>query len=676
MSTWSKELVIEFNSLIEKCVWAGTFPGTIQKCDRLHLLESFFEKSDLHTFPGPIQSEVSAMSSDNSNFVDHTDVSLDANSNIPRSWQYLTFEMGFNPYWLWDQVVKINDAQVLEFLVSKNMPLPGDAVFNEFKQYSPSFDFGLYGNFDFLYNSKVDAYSVSDVEASETRDFLLAAFRSGFLDTSDNNLYLGVRILIVAAEDSELLHEALKKYNFGVLLEHTTRYTNWWSRFFSVNKMSYLPSLANWFSKQDAVYGTQKRKWNEVPVCILPGTSVETLELASKFDINFVDVSVSCGRDVLLWAASHGIAPESDVMESGMFGTRFSNSSEAAMQKISQSLDYDVIKAFLSAGHLKEIDVECARRANRQDLLKLYGEFGVSDPCSTIYYGSSYVCESGEVVIPEGVRKIEKFAFRASALGKDVAQTGNLLRLSSSLEVIEEGAFYGVPFDRVIIPSQVTVVRRGAFYGSEVITIYDSLYAVPEGQKRRSPQPDKCDPLAPYRDQTPDYPSVPVGFIGASLPSRAVEGLSYDESSLRNFTIEVRSAKTNKVLYRVWMPLAEVNEEYRNFFLSDWGSHASFGFGHLDKEFDALPQKVKFRVALDRLRWHIRLKADIEERYCAFVTKYRQSIARDCCIRGSVEDLSFLMECSQKALNISKLMQDAEDLSYPETICSYLLALK
>lgn len=661
MGTWSKELVSEFNSIIEKCKWADTFSGTIQKDGRLNLVKDFFTEKCLDSFPSPIMDKESI------------DFDKGETQTVLKKTQYLRFEKGFNPYWLWDQCVKINDARLLEFLISKGMPLPGDAIFNGYKQYVISFDFGLHGNFDFLYNSKSDFYIVSDTEATETRNFLLAAFRSGFLDTSCENFYLGVRILIVAAEDLELMREALKKYNFGILLEHATRNTDWWSRFFSVNKISYLPLLSRWFSKQNAVYGVRKRKWNEIPVHILPGTSVEMLEAGLKFAVNFIDVCVSCDRDVLLWAASHGVTPEIDVMEFGRFDSGFSDSHEAAMQKISQDLDYDVIKAFLVANLLKEADAECARRADRRDILSLYSEFSVPKTCSTIYYGSSYVCEFGKVVIPDGVRKIEKFAFRASDLGENIVETVDSLYLPSSLEVINEGAFYGLSFDRVTVPSRVSMVRQGAFFGSEFITIYDSLGAVPKGQKRRSPRPDRNDPLAPYCNQI----SVPIGFIGASLSRRnGHKRLLYDELSIKNFTIEVRSAKTDKVLYRVWMPLAEVGKEQRNFFLSNWGSNASFGFGYLDKEFDGLPQKVKFRVALDRLRWHVRLKAVVKDKYCSYVTKYRQLIAKDCCMRDSVDDLEFLVECSQKPLNIGKLIAEIQDLSCSEEIRTYLNTLK
>lgn len=124
------------------------------------------------------------------------------------------------------------------------------------------------------------------------------------------------------------------------------------------------------------------------------------------------------------------------------------------------------------------------------------------------------------------------------------------------------------------------------------------------------------------------------------------------------------------------MPLAEVGKEQRNFFLSNWGSNASFGFGYLDKEFDGLPQKVKFRVALDRLRWHVRLKAVVKDKYCSYVTKYRQLIAKDCCMRDSVDDLEFLVEYSQKPLNIGKLIAEIQDLSCSEEIRTYLNTLK
>lgn len=123
------------------------------------------------------------------------------------------------------------------------------------------------------------------------------------------------------------------------------------------------------------------------------------------------------------------------------------------------------------------------RSQSRQaGILSLYSEFSVPKTCSTIYYGSSYVCEFGKVVIPDGVRKIEKFAFRASDLGENIVETVDSLYLPSSLEVVNEGAFYGLSFDRVTVPSRVSMVRQSAFLVASSLRFMIHWVPYPKGK--------------------------------------------------------------------------------------------------------------------------------------------------------------------------------------------------
>lgn len=164
--------------------------------------------------------------------------------------------------------------------------------------------------------------------------------------------------------------------------------------------------------------------------------------------------------------------------------------------------------------------------------------------------------------------------------------------------------------ESVVIPKSVQNIGVGAFYGAKRITIYDTMS--PDAVEANS-----CE------DSPNGVPNSSIGWLGIDFNGTvfAIWNASYSD-----FEVIVRSAKTDEVLYRVYMPirsfagpsgsLGNVKGRLAATLVSSWGKHASFAFERLDEMFDELPnQSAKLKTAINRLAYPVDLEPGMREVY-------------------------------------------------------------
>lgn len=387
-----------------------------------------------------------------------------------------------------------------------------------------------------------------------------------------------------------------------------------------------------------------------------PGCAVETLDLAAQLGIPFDSVQASCPRDVLMWAARHGIRPavyqrpykelaQGPMALISVMVHRTSDEFERGMLFVSQTLDADLVDAFLSAGAPLCVDVEAAKAAAAQDVLDVYAAHGIPLVAERILDGSTFVAEDGAIRIPEGVKVVGCAAFQGVGAGRP-APIDELL-LPPGVERVEPYAFDGVPIRRIVLPPSVRHSSVSACSGADLITVYDSIDPQPGGSDTRSSALHD----SPYYEDEERERSL-IGWMGVHV--EPYHALSLDNARPRDFTVEVRSAASGEVLYRVFLPVASSKDEMGRLFLSGWDWNARFRFKDLDKHFDDLPNRtVKMRTALNRLHWPVELSRKAKASYLAFVQKTRSLALRLCCDDGDLDMLRHvaeLAECDARSL--------------------------
>lgn len=83
----------------------------------------------------------------------------------------------------------------------------------------------------------------------------------------------------------------------------------------------------------------------------------------------------------------------------------------------------------------------------------------------------------------------------------------------------------------------------------------------------------------------------------------------------------MRSAKTGKVLYHVWMLLASLTKaRMKGLLLSNWNADHQFRFKNLDKYFNEFPNRsFKSYITINRMRWPRQLSKEDKKRYEVFL---------------------------------------------------------
>lgn len=307
------------------------------------------------------------------------------------------------------------------------------------------------------------------------------------------------------------------------------------------------------------------------------------------------------------------------------------------MWGVCDTLDAELIEAYLAAGYVDDVDPSAAIEAGREDILELYRQYGASCKPKRIIEGSRYIKkwrarqQSGEIRIPRGVEMVSEGAFalpRQIPDAWDVSQGSatpwvrealplrvcTKIELPETLRYIGSRAFSGVQMESVVIPKSVQNIGVGAFFGAKRITIYDTMS--PDAVEANS-----CE------DSPNGVPNSSIGWLGIDFDGTvfAIWNASYSD-----FEVTVRSAKTDEVLYRVYMPirsfagpsgsLGNVKGWLAATLVSSWGKHASFAFERLDDMFDELPnQYAKLKTAINRLAYPVDLKPDAREAYEAYL---------------------------------------------------------
>lgn len=319
----------------------------------------------------------------------------------------------------------------------------------------------------------------------------------------------------------------------------------------------------------------------------------------------------------------------------------------SGMWGVCDTLDPELIEAFLAEGYGEDADASAAVDARDDNLLALYRRYGVPLAPKRVIDGSRYIrpCRGGfEIAVPDGVVAISERAFGAGRMtmaqwGPDVPKSlfiGDLiggesvtfgsrdlrckrLELPDSLRYIGPRAFEGMRIEDVVLPPSVEYVGPGAFFGAKRITVFDTV----------SPEARPADEVLDMLDGTPN---APIGWLGLRPWECAQLGIG--EAEMADFEVIVRSAMSGEVLYRVYMPYGQMGDAKRNgavkgqhlhlaaTLASSWGRGASFAFAHLDQMHDRLPgQRAKLKTAINRLAYPVDLSAEARERYEAYVAR-------------------------------------------------------
>lgn len=310
----------------------------------------------------------------------------------------------------------------------------------------------------------------------------------------------------------------------------------------------------------------------------------ETLDWAKRNGLRIGSISPGCGREVLLKAAELHIPP-SEWRERD-FHTRI-ETVVPGCRHIGDSLDYDVIKAFLEAGINDGFDAALALDAGRQDIIDLYEKYGVSTARTALLNGEPYINEylkgGDELTIPEGILRIGANAFKNSV---DIKR----LILPESLEVIESHAFM-CTVEHVVIPRGVKTVAKDAFDAARKIEFYDTGY-----------------------------------LKGSVVPQMASIHARWGRTRIEYV---VRSTDTGDVKYKVWAPYADMNSSIVPLYRNAWGASGTFVFANIDQAYPKLKSKGdgyggindKLMTAINRLRWPISLDEKTSKKYRSYVSK-------------------------------------------------------
>ena len=203
------------------------------------------------------------------------------------------------------------------------------------------------------------------------------------------------------------------------------------------------------------------------------------------------------------------------------------------------------------------------------------------------------------VVWPKSLKRIGDNAFNGTRLEK--------IELPDTLEHIGSKAFANTAINRVTLPKSVRTLGWGAFSCVPEIEVYDSID--PEAG-------DASDGI----DTSNGSPNSMVGYVGIGS-ARAMWDCAANHHWV-NYTIVVRSAKTEEIKYKVWMGADDSQREYYCFLSSAWGHNATFDFERLDKFFPGIRGKDnKLQVAKYRLEYPYELADEAKAKYEAYIKK-------------------------------------------------------
>lgn len=338
---------------------------------------------------------------------------------------------------------------------------------------------------------------------------------------------------------------------------------------------------------------------------------VATLEWAYEAGLRPGIVSADAAKPVLLRAAELGLVPDDPA-------------------KISESLDAEVIVAFLDAG-AKGLDPSAALEQGREDVVELFRSHGASIRPTRVVDGSAYL-EAGVITIPEGVTEVCDGAFRGMNASRIV--------LPDSLRTIGRNAFMlgRLRPEEVDVPAGVERIGVGAFYGVRRLVFHRPVdlqalgcleASIPEGNNPRIIWYKPGEGNSGWRWGCYRWPS-----------DLEADYTSWGWSLARDFEVVLESPG-GTVARRVWMPLQQMPKYMNNWFC--WSSTQTRGvdlgkasdgdderfYTRYDELFGMIKDKgTLLRMAVCRLAWPVCLSDEARGAYEECVTKSAMPAAR------------------------------------------------
>ena len=249
-------------------------------------------------------------------------------------------------------------------------------------------------------------------------------------------------------------------------------------------------------------------------------------------------------------------------------------------------------------------------------------------------------CQNLSNVVLHNTKVIDNGAFQ------NCKRITNII-LPDGLYEIGHSAFANTGLEKVTIPKTVLKAGHESFSGCWEITIYDTI------------EPD-AKPCEEHFDDLNGTPNATTGFIG--IGGSLAQWTCVANHEWLDYEIIVRSAKTDEILYKVWMGADPDQRWYHCMLTSSWGKNATFNFAALDDAFSQMEdtnyREHKVKVAAYRLRYPEKLSEDHKEKYISYLRKRAEEFI-DYCILN--DDLEILQYCEQFGIitkrNIKKLLE-------------------
>ena len=243
--------------------------------------------------------------------------------------------------------------------------------------------------------------------------------------------------------------------------------------------------------------------------------------------------------------------------------------------------------------------------------VKFIGKFAFSD-CVNLE----------KVVLPNSVETISESAFKGcSKLSKVIWSNGLKsidnhafedtglvdIILPEGVEHLGEEAFAGTYRTKVTVPKSVKTLGWGVFSGTREIEVYDTI----------TPDAEDCSSAI---DTCNGNPNSLVGYIGIG-PAWAMWECAANHRWM-DYTITVKSAETNEIKFKVWMGADSSQRDYYCFLSSAWGKNATFDFKTLDEQFKRIRgAENKKKVAEYRLEYPVDLSDEYKKKYVDYLEK-------------------------------------------------------
>ena len=555
------------------------------------------------------------------------------------------YEGGFVPYFLWQACIASYDPAILEFLDSVGF-VADDSIFDE-RFINPVVGHlwgrgvwnGLYRSLRLRRSTHGESQTVNWGDMAE---FLRVANDLGFLLLGCDELQANRRLLNnMAAFARDGMHDLVLIFIYCMPDEIVPLDVLYSLPLFVFRDRDLQCALNNGRIEVAIAMFSMDPDWADrlrrgehsfygTPLYVPDTATIPMLEKAERAGMVFDQVMTPTENvEVLRWAARRHALPIA--WETGFEKVFEDRISGHGMENASRSLDYEIIQMLLENGAKRSVDVRAAYKAGRSDLLCLYESFGIDTAPvvkgftqGEIWDGVSFIGEDGAIAIPEGVRVIHGRAFEkkdddrfflkqdAGCVRKPCA---NNLVLPSGVESIGEYAFAKQAFRKVALPSSVKNVGAYAFYMSNYISLYDSI----DGGGRERLADGRCS--QEDADSSGGFCcESSVGLINTFFP--VLHKRSHTVAS--PCTIEVKSAETHAVKYRVFMPGVSAPQYVRDAYAESWGCGASFDFSRVDGLFEKLgSREAKARTALNRLAWPVDLREEDRKAFSRYLRKNR-----------------------------------------------------